>query len=161
MTAAAVRKLQKDIEVALKKVDDGIEEFDHVWEQATTSSNSTQKEKLGEELKKSINKLQRLRVQIREWIGQSDIKTNFKDKLEDARKRIEADMQRFKEFERDLKTKAFSACALAKGDELDLEEVEKRKKPGVAGEFYSDHERATGGIRCGHRDLRQQKVHVQ
>lgn len=127
MTAAAVRKLQKDIEVALKKVDDGIEEFDHVWEQATTSSNSTQKEKLGEELKKSINKLQRLRVQIREWIGQSDIKTNFKDKLEDARKRIEADMQRFKEFERDLKTKAFSACALAKGDELDLEEVEKRK----------------------------------
>merc|ERR1712129_685191 len=60
-------------------------------------------------------------------IGQSDIKSNIKDKLEDARKRIEGDMQRFKEFERDLKTKAFSACALAKGDELDLEEVEKRK----------------------------------
>eukprot|EP00448_Togula_jolla_P011337 CAMPEP_0170598378 /NCGR_PEP_ID=MMETSP0224-20130122/16216_1 /TAXON_ID=285029 /ORGANISM="Togula jolla, Strain CCCM 725" /LENGTH=952 /DNA_ID=CAMNT_0010922927 /DNA_START=52 /DNA_END=2910 /DNA_ORIENTATION=+ len=127
MTAAAARKLQKDIDVALKKVDDGIDEFSHVWEQATTSSSNSQKEKLGEELKKSINKLQRLRVQIREWIAQTDMKNNSKDKLEDARRRIENDMQRFKEFERDLKTKAFSACALAKSDELELEEAEKRK----------------------------------
>merc|ERR1712232_582714 len=36
-------------------------------------------------------------------------------------------MGRFKEFERDLKTKAFSACALAKDDELELEDLEKRK----------------------------------
>merc|ERR1711972_90017 len=50
-----------------------------------------------------------------------------KDKLEDARRRIENDMQRFKEFERDLKTKAFSTCALAKADELELEEAEKMK----------------------------------
>jgi len=127
MTAAAQRKLQKDIEVALKKVDDGIDEFSHVWEQATTASNNSQKEKLGEELKKSINKLQRLRVQIREWIGQTDIKNNSKEKLEDARRRIENDMQRFKEFERDLKTKAFSSCALAKADELELAEAEKMK----------------------------------
>lgn len=128
MTAAAQRKLQKDIEVVLKKVDDGIDEFAHVWDQATTSSNSSQKEKLGEELKKSINKLQRLRVQIREWIGQTEVKVQLKDKLEEARKRIEGDMQRFKEFERELKTKAFSVYALAKvTDELDLEEVEKRK----------------------------------
>jgi len=125
MTAAAARKLQKDIDVVLKKVEDGIDEFDMVWEQATTSSNNAQKEKLGEELKRSINKLQRLRAQIREWIAQSDIKNNSKDKLEEARKRIENDMQRFKEFERDLKTKAFSTCALAKADELELEEAEK------------------------------------
>jgi len=128
MTAAAARKLQKDIDIALKKVDDGLEEFDGVWEQATGSSNSSQKEKLGEELKKSINKLQRLRVQIREWISQGDtIKSNSKDRLEEARKRIEQNMHRFKEFERDLKTKAFSACALAKEDELEIEEVEKLK----------------------------------
>ena len=30
MAAAAARKLQKDIELALKKVDDGIEEFEGV-----------------------------------------------------------------------------------------------------------------------------------
>merc|ERR1712048_365544 len=90
-------------------------------------SSAAQREKYGEELKRSINKLQRLRAQIREWIGQSDIKNNSKDKLEEARRRIEADMQRFKDFERDLKTKAFSTCALAKEDELELEEVEKMK----------------------------------
>jgi len=127
MTAAAARKLQKDIDVVLKKVDDGLEEFGQVWEQATTSSSGSQKEKLGEELKRSINKLQRLRAQIREWIGQSDVKNNPKDKLEEARRRIEADMQRFKEFERDLKTKAFSTCALARDDDLDIEEAEKIK----------------------------------
>jgi len=125
MTAAAARKLQKDIDVVLKKVEDGLDEFNEVWDQATTSSNASQKEKLGEELKRAINKLQRFRAQIREWIGQSEVKS--KDKLEDARKRIESNMQRFKEFERDLKTKAFSTCALAKDDELDIEEAEKIK----------------------------------
>jgi len=128
MTAAAARKLQKDIEVALKKVEDGKDEFDSTWEQATTCSNSGHKEKLGEELKKSISKLQRLRVQIREWIGSSEVKATFKDKLESARKQIEADMLRFKEFERGLKTKAYSSCALAKGgEELELAEIEKIK----------------------------------
>eukprot|EP00406_Dinophysis_acuminata_P066855 CAMPEP_0179281934 /NCGR_PEP_ID=MMETSP0797-20121207/37409_1 /TAXON_ID=47934 /ORGANISM="Dinophysis acuminata, Strain DAEP01" /LENGTH=532 /DNA_ID=CAMNT_0020990657 /DNA_START=57 /DNA_END=1652 /DNA_ORIENTATION=+ len=127
MTAAAARKLQKEIDNVLKKVDDGIGEFAEYWEQATAAANNQQKEKLGEELKRSINKLQRLRAQIREWIAQSCVQSNSKDKLEDARKRIENDMQRFKEFERDLKTKAFSACALAKADELELEEAEKRK----------------------------------
>merc|ERR1711879_797396 len=59
--------------------------------------------------------------------GQSHVPSLLKDKLEDSRKRIEHDMQRFKEFERDLKTKAFSTCALAKADELELEEAEKMK----------------------------------
>mmetsp|Transcript_103295 Transcript_103295/g.179202 ORF Transcript_103295/g.179202 Transcript_103295/m.179202 type:complete len:848 (+) Transcript_103295:118-2661(+) len=127
MTAAAARKLQKDIEVVLKKVEDGMEEFGEVWEQATTATNPAQKEKLGEELKRSINKLQRFRAQIREWIGQNDVKSNCKDKLEEARKKIEQDMQQFKEFERDLKMKAFSTCALAKADDLEIEEAEKVK----------------------------------
>jgi len=127
MTAAAARKLQKEIDVVLKKVDDGICEFSDCWEQATAAGSTQQKEKLGEELKRSINKLQRFRVQIREWLAQSGVATDAKDKLEEARKRVENDMQRFKDFERDLKTKAFSTCALARGDELALEEEEKIK----------------------------------
>merc|ERR1712039_1052008 len=107
--------------------DDGISEFAEYWEQATAVSNSAQKEKLGEELKRSINKLQRLRAQIREWIGQADGKNSSKDKLEDARRRIENDMQRFKDFERDLKTKAYSTSALSKDNDLDVEEVERQK----------------------------------
>merc|ERR1711879_272013 len=59
--------------------------------------------------------------------GQSHVPSLLKDKLEDSRKRIEHDMQRFKEFERDLKTKAFSTCALQRTDELELEEAEKMK----------------------------------
>lgn len=127
MTAAAARKLQKDMDITVKKVDDGIDEFATVWEQAASATSAAQKDKLGEELKRSINKLQRLRAQIREWISQADIKSNCKDKLEDARRRIEADMQRFKDFERELKTKAFSTCALARADELDLEEAERKQ----------------------------------
>lgn len=123
MTVAAARKQQKEVDIVLKKVEDGMEEFAYVWDQGIRAlgSSSAQKEKLGEELKKSINKLQRLRVQIREWIGQTDLKGNIKDKLEEARRKIEADMTRFKEFERELKTKAFSSNALAKGDGLGLE----------------------------------------
>ncbi|CAK0836956.1 unnamed protein product [Prorocentrum cordatum] len=110
------------------KVDDGIEEFASVWEQANNASGA-QREKLGEDLKRSINKLQRLRAQVREWIQNGDMKSGGpKDKLEDARRRIENDMQRFKDFERELKTKAFSTCALSKsGDDLELEELEKIK----------------------------------
>lgn len=109
----------------LKKVDDGIVEFADYYEQATAAGSNQQRERLGEELKKSINKLQRLRAQIREWIAQSGVQSSSKDKLEDARRRIENDMQRFKEFERELKTKAFSTCALSRADELELEEAEK------------------------------------
>lgn len=127
MTAAAARKMQKEIENVLKKVDDGIGEFGEYWEQATATASSQQKEKLGEELKRSINKLQRLRAQIREWISQNGVQSNSKDKLEDARRRIEHDMQRFKDFERELKIKAFSTCALARADELEIEELEKMK----------------------------------
>jgi len=125
MTAAAARKLQKEIDNVLKKVDDGIGEFAEYWEQASAAASNQQKERLGEELKRSINKLQRLRAQIRDWIAQSGVQSTSKDKLEDARRRIENDMQRFKEFERELKTKAFSTCALARADELELEEAEK------------------------------------
>eukprot|EP00442_Polarella_glacialis_P017057 CAMPEP_0115055730 /NCGR_PEP_ID=MMETSP0227-20121206/4807_1 /TAXON_ID=89957 /ORGANISM="Polarella glacialis, Strain CCMP 1383" /LENGTH=850 /DNA_ID=CAMNT_0002440339 /DNA_START=75 /DNA_END=2627 /DNA_ORIENTATION=- len=125
MTAAAARKLQKDIETVLKKGNEGLDEFSEYWDQATSARDPASKEKLGEELKKSINKLQRLRAQMREWIAQSTVPQGLKDKLEEARKKIEGDMQRFKDFERDLKTKAFSTSALVKGDELELEEAEK------------------------------------
>lgn len=127
MTAAATRKLQKDIETVLKKVDDGLEEFAEYWEQASGAGGKEQRDRLGEELKKTINKLQRFRIQIREWIAQSFVHQSFKDKLEQSRKLIEIDMQRFKDFERDLKTKAFSTNGLSRGDDLEMEAAEKLK----------------------------------
>jgi len=127
MAAAAARKLQKDIEVVLKKGHEGTDEFADLWDQMASASMGPQKERLGEELKKCINKLQRLRSQMRDWLSQSTVPSNLKDKLEDGRKLIENDMSRFKDFEREFKTKAFSGAGLAKMDELDLEEAEKLK----------------------------------
>ncbi|CAJ1451379.1 unnamed protein product [Effrenium voratum] len=126
MAAPAARKLAKDIEVVLKKGAEGVEEFAELWDEIISAQGS-QKERLGEELKKCINKLQRLRSQMREWLGSSQVPSNLKDKLEEGRKRIESDMARFKDFEREFKTKAFSCTGLAKTDELDLEEAEKLK----------------------------------
>ncbi|OLP88002.1 CCR4-NOT transcription complex subunit 3 [Symbiodinium microadriaticum] len=126
MAAPAARKLAKDIEVVLKKAHEGCEEFDEFWDQIATAQGS-QKERLGEELKKCINKQQRLRSQMRDWLGSPQVPAPLKDKLEEARKRIESDMARFKDFEREFKTKAFSYTGLAKTDELDLEEAEKVK----------------------------------
>jgi len=128
--AAAARKLQKEIDNTLKKVDDGIAEFAEVWEEVTQPHHSAaQNAKLGEELKKSINKLQRFRVQIRDWLSNEKADAKYMDKLDKARKLIEYDMQRFKEVERDLKTKAFSTFALVRGreDDEDLATSEKRK----------------------------------
>mmetsp|Transcript_49026 Transcript_49026/g.116693 ORF Transcript_49026/g.116693 Transcript_49026/m.116693 type:complete len:148 (-) Transcript_49026:1164-1607(-) len=51
MAAPAARKLAKDIEVVLKKAHEGCEEFDEFWDQIATAQGS-QKERLGEELKK-------------------------------------------------------------------------------------------------------------
>lgn len=126
MAAAAARKLQKEVEVVLKKGHEGTEEFAELWDQMA-SAQGPQKERLGEELKKCINKLQRLRSQMRDWLGSNAVPTNLKDKLEEGRKQIENDMSRFKDFEREFKTKAFSSTGLAKMDELDLEEAEKQK----------------------------------
>lgn len=59
------RKLQKEIDMCIKKVQEGVEEFDDVFDKLQSSSNQNQKEKKEEELKKVIKKLQRQRDQIK------------------------------------------------------------------------------------------------
>jgi len=46
------RKLQKEIETCLKKVSDGVDEFNDVWDKLQALTNQNQKEKKEEELKK-------------------------------------------------------------------------------------------------------------
>ena len=58
------------------------------------------------DLKKEIKKLQRLRDQIKTWIGSSDIKD--KDNLLEARRLIETKMEHFKICEKETKTKTYS-----------------------------------------------------
>jgi len=71
----------------LKKVDEGVETFETIFEKIQSSSVIAQKEKYELELKKEIKKLQRYRDQIKTWISSNEIKD--KRLLIEKRKLIE------------------------------------------------------------------------
>ncbi|POY75113.1 hypothetical protein BMF94_1743 [Rhodotorula taiwanensis] len=119
----AARKLQTEIDKTLKKVQEGVEVFEGIFEKIQASSNQTQKEKLESDLKTQIKKLQRLRDQIKTWMTSNDIKD--KQPLVDHRKLIETQMERFKACEKEMKTKAFSKEGLNAAAKLDPKEQQK------------------------------------
>ena len=53
-----------EIDRCLKKVAEGVEKFEETWQKVHNASNTNQKEKYEEDLKKEIKKLQRLRDQV-------------------------------------------------------------------------------------------------
>lgn len=69
--------------------------------------------------------MQRYRDDIKQWIAKSDIKD--KRPLIDARKQIEAEMERFKVCEKEFKTKAFSKEGLGQARKEDPKEAERNK----------------------------------
>lgn len=83
----AARKLMQEVEKCYKKVSEGVEEFNSIYEKIEQSNNSAQKEKLEDQLKREIKKLQRLRDQIKSWAASNDVKD--KDRLMENRKLIE------------------------------------------------------------------------
>ena len=108
----------------MKKVDEGVELFDEIWEKVYSAEQQNQKEKYVMDLKKEIKKLQRLRDQIKTWIGSSDVKD--KDPLLDARRLIETKMEQFKICEKETKTKTYSKEGLARTERLDPAEQAKK-----------------------------------
>lgn len=76
-----------EIDRTLKKVSEGVELFESIYDKMQASTNQTQKEKLEQDLKTQIKKLQRLRDQIKTWVASNDIKD--KSALLDNRKLIE------------------------------------------------------------------------
>ena len=76
-----------EIDRCMKKVAEGVEKFQDTWQKVHHASNTNQKEKYEEDLKKEIKKLQRLRDQIKTWIASPDIKD--KSTLMEKRKLIE------------------------------------------------------------------------
>lgn len=119
----SMKKLQAEIDRVLKKVSEGVETFDNIYDKIQSTSNSNQKEKYEQDLKKEIKKLQRLRDQIKTWLSSNDIKD--KSALMDNRKLIESEMERFKNVEREMKTKAFSKEGLLQRERMDPKEKEK------------------------------------
>ncbi len=81
------RKLATEIEKTLKKVAEGVEEFEATFDKISVATNPVVKEKLEAELKKDIKKLQRFRDTIKNWAASPDVKE--KQPLLDSRKLIE------------------------------------------------------------------------
>lgn len=79
--------LSGEIDRCHKKVAEGVETFEDIWQKVHNATNSNQKEKYEADLKKEIKKLQRLRDQLKVWIASPDIKD--KGPLIDDRKLIE------------------------------------------------------------------------
>lgn len=83
----AQRKIQQDIDKCFKKVAEGIQAFEGIYDKIQQSTNPSQKEKLEDNLKREIKKLQRQRDQIKTWAAGNEIKD--KKPLMEQRKAIE------------------------------------------------------------------------
>ncbi|KAK0387310.1 hypothetical protein NLU13_5623 [Sarocladium strictum] len=127
----AARKLQQEVDKCFKKVAEGVAEFEGIYEKIEQSNNPAQKEKLEDNLKREIKKLQRLRDQIKTWAASNDIKD--KAPLLEQRRLIETQMEKFKAVEKAMKTKAYSKEGLSAAAKLDPREQAKVE----AGEFLS------------------------
>ncbi|RKO97903.1 hypothetical protein CXG81DRAFT_12317 [Caulochytrium protostelioides] len=119
----ANRKLQTEIDRVLKKVSEGVETFESIFDKIQTATSVPQKEKAEGDLKKEIKKLQRYRDNIKTWLSNNDIKD--KRVLLENRKLIETQMERFKACEKELKTKAYSKEGLSAAAKLDPAEKER------------------------------------
>ncbi|MES1916779.1 MAG: hypothetical protein MHM6MM_008565 [Cercozoa sp. M6MM] len=126
--AQAARKLQREIETVLKKVDDGIVEFERLWDKVYSADTASQKEKYEGELKGQIKKLQRLRESVKNWVSQGAVRDPHR--LQEARHRVEQCMERFKVCERETKLKEYSKEALnayRKKDPLDARKYKAKE----------------------------------
>ncbi|ODV87666.1 hypothetical protein CANARDRAFT_173596 [[Candida] arabinofermentans NRRL YB-2248] len=108
------RKLQQEMDKVFKKIAEGLEVFNVLYERHESSSTTSQKDKLESDLKKEIKKLQRFREQVKTWQATNEVKD--KEKLNENRRLVEQAMEKYKVVEKGSKTKAFSDQSLANFD---------------------------------------------
>ncbi|GMM36487.1 CCR4-NOT core subunit [Saccharomycopsis crataegensis] len=120
----AHRKLQQEVDRVFKKISEGMDSFNESYDRHEMSTNQTQRDKLESDLKKEIKKLQRLREQIKVWQTSNEVKD--KDTLLKYRHLVESAMERYKQVERDSKTKAYSKEGLSQPEQLSPEEKAKQ-----------------------------------
>ncbi|KAK0614977.1 Not1 N-terminal domain, CCR4-Not complex component-domain-containing protein [Bombardia bombarda] len=119
----AARKLAQEVDKCFKKVAEGVAEFEGIYEKIEQSNNPAQKDKLEDQLKREIKKLQRQRDQIKTWAASNDIKD--KGPLLEHRRLIETQMEKFKAVEKAMKTKAYSKEGLSAVTKMDPKEQAK------------------------------------
>lgn len=81
------RKTQQEIDKTFKKVAEGIQSFEGIYDKIKSSSNAAQRDKLEDNLKREIKKLQRFRDQIKTWAAGNEVKD--KGPLLEQRRAIE------------------------------------------------------------------------
>ncbi|KAL4448046.1 hypothetical protein ABPG75_005265 [Micractinium tetrahymenae] len=96
----------REIEQTLKRVNEGVADWDALWDKLEETEDPSQRDKIVGEMKKELKKLQRLREQVRGWAASGEVKDD--SRLNDARKAVERQMERFKMLERELKIKQAS-----------------------------------------------------
>lgn len=138
-----------------KRVAEGVAAFDAIYEKVQMSSNHSQKEKLEQDLKREIKKLQRLRDQIKTWMGSNDIKD--KKMLTEQRKLIETEMERFKACEKEMKTKAYSKEGLTNSMKLDPREKEKVETSNFVSSMLEELERQVEALEAEQETLQAKK----
>lgn len=152
---AGQRKLMSEIDRTLKKVSEGVDVFNDIWDKVYAATAQAQKEKHEADLKKEIKKLQRFRDQIKTWISNSDIKD--KKQLIDTRKLIEQKMEEFKVCEKETKTKAYSKEGLAQIEKLDPAEAARQKSHGWIQECLSQFNEQIEAVECDLERLQSAK----
>ena len=103
---ASQRRQEKEIRLVLKKIDEGLEAFDRLYDKVKRAEDKSSKLRYEGDLKKEIKRLQRHRDQVKVWINSPDVKD--KSKLIAIRKVIERKMESFKAVEKETKTKQYS-----------------------------------------------------
>jgi CCR4-NOT transcription complex subunit 3 len=83
----SARKLQQEVDRTFKRVQEGVAQFESVYDKLQQCQNASQKDKLEDSLKREIKKLQRHRDHIKTWAASSEIKD--KKPLLEYRKLIE------------------------------------------------------------------------
>ncbi|KAH0572198.1 CCR4-NOT transcription complex subunit-containing protein [Spironucleus salmonicida] len=92
------RQQNSEIDRVLRQIDEGLDEFESMWGEFSVNSKQEQ------QLRSQLQKLQKLRSQVRVWLDDPTLK-EYHTKLSNARVLIEAEMRRFKVSEKSIRSK--------------------------------------------------------
>jgi len=98
------------INEALRKIDGDIRKFVRTFDKAKIETSAKKRREILEELRLLKNKLSDHRDQVRKLTTQAGAQRVKKDKLADARQRIESEMRRFGDFEKSVSAQQEQAC---------------------------------------------------
>lgn len=142
----SVRKLQAEIDRALKQVDEvspppdasrvqGICSLNQLEVRLENANSLQMKEKIETEIKKEIKKLQRHRDFFKQLMKDSEVKD--KTKITEARHRIEEQMEKFRELEKEYKQKKLTKVSYQTHNEIESKYIDHDQNDSSDQDNYS------------------------